>query len=327
MWYDITRTLSYNALFNFVLGARGIGKTYGLKKYAIKKFLSSGKQFMYIRRYKTELKQNNTFFKAVSAEFPETKFDVKGNNYLINDKIAGFSMALSTAKISKSTDFSGVDLIIFDEFIIDVGAYHYLSDEVINFLEAYETIARLRDVKVFFLSNSITETNPYHLYFNLRMPDGKHICVKNDILLEYIDGAEYSNVKKQTRFGKIIDGTQYAQYSIDNVFLRDNNTFVEKRTEKATYYFTIKYNGDFFGVWIDYSYGKIFISDEYDQYCKLVYTLTLDDHSPNTLLTRSLSKCVLLKNLIENFKIGNVRFETINIKNITYGMFKLLIVR
>ena len=44
MWYDISKTLSYNALFNFVIGARGVGKTYAFKRWAIKDFLKNKKQ-------------------------------------------------------------------------------------------------------------------------------------------------------------------------------------------------------------------------------------------------------------------------------------------
>ena len=40
MWYDYSKVLSYNAMFNFIIGERGVGKTYGAKKYAINRFIS-----------------------------------------------------------------------------------------------------------------------------------------------------------------------------------------------------------------------------------------------------------------------------------------------
>lgn len=39
MYYDINNTLSYNALFNIVLGGRGIGKSYQWKIKAVRDFL------------------------------------------------------------------------------------------------------------------------------------------------------------------------------------------------------------------------------------------------------------------------------------------------
>lgn len=60
MYYDINNTLSYNALFNIVLGGRGIGKSYQWKIKAVRDFLKKGKQFGYIRRYKDELLKPQT---------------------------------------------------------------------------------------------------------------------------------------------------------------------------------------------------------------------------------------------------------------------------
>ena len=42
MWWDLKNTLSYNALFNFVVGSRGCGKTYGFKKWAAEDFIKNG---------------------------------------------------------------------------------------------------------------------------------------------------------------------------------------------------------------------------------------------------------------------------------------------
>ena len=39
LYINIPLTLSYNALWNFILGMRGGGKTYGSLKYGIEQFL------------------------------------------------------------------------------------------------------------------------------------------------------------------------------------------------------------------------------------------------------------------------------------------------
>ena len=57
MFWDINKSVSRNCLFNFIVGNRGAGKTYGAKKYVINRFLKTGEQFVYIRRYKEELKK------------------------------------------------------------------------------------------------------------------------------------------------------------------------------------------------------------------------------------------------------------------------------
>lgn len=291
--------------------------------WAIDDFLKTGAQFVYVRRYKRELKNNNKFFADISDRYPEVKFEIKGSTYLINDKPAGYAIPLATAITQKSTPYPDVNKIIFDEFIIDKGAYHYLPNEVVSFLELYDTIARTRDVRVFFLSNAITVTNPYFLYFDLRLPNNKNFRRYDDILLELVQDADYIKMKSETRFGKLIAGTKYADYNINNKFLRDDDSFVGKKTEKATYYFTIKYHDSYYGIWIDYSVGKIFVSENIDPCCKLIYVITLSDHTPNTLLLKQLSKAVLFKNFIEQYKIGNVWFESIKLKNIIYEVIRM----
>lgn len=323
LYWDINRPLSYNALFNFIVGNRGGGKTYGAKKYVISNFIKKSEQFIYLRRYKQELKRIKTFFADVSQEFENIEFDVKGKEFYINKKLCGYAMPLSTSKIEKSVSFPLVTTIIFDEFILDKGTYHYLNDEVTNFLEFYETVARSRNVRVFFLSNALTITNPYFLYFDIKLPYGNTIACKNDKLIELVQNEEFIETKKQTRFAKLIEGTDYAAYAIENKFLRDNKTFIEKKSGNCSYIFGFVYNGVTYGVWRSFSEGKLWVSYDYDKAYSTLYALTKADHTPNTLLINSLRQSRPFKMFIDNYKMGNVYFENQNIKNICYEVVKL----
>ena len=163
IFYNYTNVLSYSALFNFILGERGVGKTYGALKFVINRFIKSGEQFVYLRRYKSELKKSvpHLFDSLIqNEEFPDNNLFVRGDTFYIDGKVAGYAIALSTSNILKSTSFSKVKTIIYDEFLIDRGTYHYLSNEIISFLDLYETIARLREVRVLFLGNAISQANP-----------------------------------------------------------------------------------------------------------------------------------------------------------------------
>lgn len=137
MFWDISRPLSYNKLFNFIIGPRGAGKSYGAKKYVINRFKKTGGEFIYLRRYKPELQDISTFFDDVLQEFPDDELKVKNKNFYCNGVLCGRAMVLSTSKIKKSVPMPKVDTIIFDEFIIDKGVYHYLPDDVVYFLEFY----------------------------------------------------------------------------------------------------------------------------------------------------------------------------------------------
>lgn len=329
MWYDINKTLTYNCLFNFVIGSRGCGKTYAAKKRAIKLFLDKGYQFVYLRRYKDELDETaESYFNDVilNNEFPDVQIEYKSGQYFINDQLAGYAMALTKAKDYKSIAYPLVYFIIFDEFLIEDNGYsRYLKNEVKQFLNFYMSIDRYRGAIVFFLANSVSLINPYTLYFDLHLPYGSDITRKGDLLLQMVNNKEYIENRKKTRFGKLIEGTEFAEYAIDNKFSDNNKTFIMRKTEKATYYFTFIYEGENYGVWIDYKEGKIFVSQNVDPSCRIVYSITVQDHSPNTLLLNQLNKSPFFKMFIENYKLGNVYFESIKIKQIVYEVIRLCV--
>ena len=87
-WYNPNKTLTHNALFNFIIGNRSCGKSYGLKKRVIKNFLDKGQQFILLRRFKDELdKSKEQYFDDVVLN-KEFKAEVKFANdcYYINGK-------------------------------------------------------------------------------------------------------------------------------------------------------------------------------------------------------------------------------------------------
>ena len=78
-YYSFDKVLSYNAVYNFVIGARGLGKTFGAKKKAINDYLNKGWQFIYLRRYKDEVKDvRSSFFADIAHFYPDVQFRVKG---------------------------------------------------------------------------------------------------------------------------------------------------------------------------------------------------------------------------------------------------------
>ena len=191
IYFTLEKILSYNALISIIIGERGVGKSYDSKIYVANRFIKKKKQFVYLRRYKTELKQammkNQTpiFFDQIKNDerMKNHKFTNTNDTMSIDGKICGFAMPLSIANILKSSTYENVDTIIFDEFIIDKGNYHYLQNEVIQFLDVIETVARLRNIRVIMLGNAISITNPYFSFFNLSLPYNSEIkTFKNDSL-------------------------------------------------------------------------------------------------------------------------------------------------
>lgn len=326
MYYDYSKILSYNAFINFLIGERGVGKTYGASKFVIKQFINKGEEFVYIRRYKSELaKAVPEFFKSIIAndEFPNHKLSTKGNKFIIDDKIAGYSFSLSTAQSLKSTNFPKVKNIIFDEFIIEEGQNHYIKNEVENFLGMIESISRMKDVRIFMLANAVTITNPYFIYFDINLPYNSDIKTYRDglILVQYMYNEEYRKVKSETKFGKLTAGTEYSKYAIENNFRLDNKNFIEKKTGTSRCSFGIKYKDVLYGIWFDFNEGKIFVSNDINT--TQIFACTLSDHTPNTMLLSSMRDYTCWKTFIKNYKLGNVYYENVKIKNMVQELIRI----
>lgn len=308
------------------------GKTYGAVKFVTKQFINKNEQFCYIRRYKSDLKNGvDTFFTSINnnKEFPNNTLWAKHNKFYCDGDICGYAMTLSTAQDLKSANFDGVKNIIFDEFIIDEGQKkYYLTNEVETFLNLIETISRMRNVRVFLLGNAgNVVTNPYFLYFDMDLPYNTDIKTFKEglILLQYMVNPEYRKAKSETRFGKLVKGTSYEKYAIENKDTHLNKNFIEHKGQTAKFSFAFIYNNETFGVWFDYSQGKVFVSNNYLKDTPYKFATTLKDHSENTMFLNSARKYGCWRTFIENYQLGNVRFENQKIKNIVTELIKKLL--
>lgn len=282
IFWDISYPLSFNCLFNFIVGARGNGKGYGAKTYATKRGINSDctSQFGYVRRRDEELKKSApTFFDDIKSQFPEKHFKYKGQTYYCDDRPIGYSFALSTFGNIKSVAYPNVDFIIFDEFIVDTDkGQSYLSNEIMLFLDLYETIARPATrgyaVPVFFLGNRISDINPYFDYWELETPTNKRgvRVFKDDILVQLTKNDKFSEVKKNTRFGKLTKDSDYGRYAIDNEALRDTNDFIRNPSSDNQYRFTLKFLNKSVAIYYSYKDNMYYASHKIDPNFKISFT-------------------------------------------------------
>lgn len=312
-----------------VLSNRGGGKTFNMTRWCIDDFLKRKAQAVWVRRYQTEVDevlQNGKFFDAVREYYPNHDLKIDGNIGYIDGEVAIHFIALSTSRQLKSNNYPFVNKIIFDEFIIDKGRISYLKNEVEVFLDLYETVARTRDnVRAVLLANAVTIVNPYFLFFNVKPDTSKRFTVSGQICIELFTDSEFVDAKKRSRFGQLISGTRYANYAIDNEWLLDNETFIEPKTPRAEFMLALKYNGFFYGFWVDYKEGLIFVNRQYDPSSYSLYCLQKDDHDPNLLLIKSLSQCKPMQRVIFAFRNGLLRFDDMTVKNQFYEFIGLFL--
>lgn len=328
IYYNPERIISYNALLNLIIGNRGCGKTYGFKTYIVKRFLNKNKQFAYIRRYDTDLEasvgssNDNKFFEQIKKEFPNSTFKItkskKVRKLYIDNKICGYALPLSAADSLKSSSYENVDVIVYDEFMLKEGStQHYLKNEPEIILDLIETIGRLRDIKVYCLGNAISSTCPLMSYFDVTLPYNTDIKTFKDgtIAIEYVKNEKYIEAKKLSRFGKLIDGTRYGKYAIDNEFLTDSKAFIRKKDKNARFYFILYVNGKTYGIWRDFKNQVIYVSNDIDPNCPIKFAINEDDHNENTILARVRSN-FWFKQIINHYRLARLCFENQAIKNL-----------
>lgn len=255
IFWSRKKLLSYGAFMNMAVGARAIGKSYQAKDWAINNYITKGKTTKWVMRYQSEIdKATNKadfFGDDLRGKYLEKGYQilVMGHEgcYIrkwdgdIKDKPPDapqwerfIDFSTMSERAIKAAEDPECALIVFDEFIPLPGT-PYIKDEVTRFMEYIYTVIRLRNARILMLSNNVTTVSPYFSFFKVKLP--KKGCFYFDkgrsIAIENCKNEEFAAVAKETPFGRLVQGTEYAAYAIDNETMVDLKTFVAKRPPNA----------------------------------------------------------------------------------------------
>lgn len=233
--------------FIFIVGARGVGKTYG----AIKAGLESAEPFIYMRRLQaqSDLVFNDALspFKPVTEElnkpnyYPENikgakgvyglydhEVDENGKMHKIGDHMA---LLLSLSTIANLRGFSGdrYKTLILDEFIPQKQE-RKISDEAGAFYNAYETINRNRELKgekplkAILMANSNDLANSYFIRLKIvsKLERAREKGVnfyedkKRDFCVIMLQDSPISERKRDTALYKLTADSEYASMALSN---------------------------------------------------------------------------------------------------------------
>ena len=180
-FYSLDRILSFGCIYNMIIGERSNGKTFAVHEYMLKRFYEKHECGAIIRRWEEDFKGRNgqaTFDGIVSAGLVSkitngqwesikyhsgcwylAKFDEKLNKLVTMENPFCYGFALTMGEHYKSTSYTSITTILFDEFLTRKA---YIPDEFISFQNILSTIIRQRDnVKIFMLGNTVNKYSPY----------------------------------------------------------------------------------------------------------------------------------------------------------------------
>lgn len=306
MWYTPNEQLTYNRIFNFVIGVRGGGKTFNTLRHAIRRYEKKGEQFVYLRRRVVDLDDACTGKKGGGDLFSDLRhkgylkgknIEVKpdkagGYNFYYDGKIMGYGKALSTAR--RSTSLPYVKLIIFDEFLIDDSAgtrdrYLNSGNEMFVFNNFYETIARGRDIPVFFLGNAFSMVNPYFIDLGIRIdnPKPNKIYKGKFWTVLFWKDKEYLAEREKTQFFQATKDTDFNYHAFGNKFYLDKKDFIKKRSPDSEHQFSLTYLNNTYGVWVDWEKGEYYVSKKGAKTSReKTIAMSLADNKPNNVNIR-----------------------------------------
>ena len=252
-YVDIEKILSYKLPFNFIVGGRATGKTYG----ALKTLYQTDTRFMLMRRTQAQCDLiNKPEFNPYKVICSDLGVDIRVRsiskyNSLIYEslgddaeKILGYTCALSTISSMRGWDASDCKVLLYDEFVPERHE-RALKAEGSAFANAYESISRNREIQgkeplqALCLANAFNIANPIFLEFGLvgiceRMKaKGQELYINRErgILIALLDKSKISQQKKDTALYRVAGGA-FADMALANDFSYNDASDIKSRSLK-----------------------------------------------------------------------------------------------
>lgn len=244
-WLDADSIIQSPFIYQFIIGGRGIGKSYGVIDYFIKNNL----KFIYLRRTQVEAKlQADPVTSQLMPNFKDREISpvfrtmAEGKIHVCyspDGKEICLITALTAIASLRGISLDDYDYIVYDEFITEPHV-RQIKAEGMALANAYETINRNRElkgrppVKMICLANSLNIANDIFMYYDLIEPaenmllNDEEIFIRNDILLIISQHSPISEAKRGTALYMNVS-EEFAKMAISNKFILNDFAYVKKR--------------------------------------------------------------------------------------------------
>lgn len=248
-YVNIPEILLHEAIFIFIYGGRGTGKTYG----TLQEMIDGNRKFIYMRRLQAQAdivkKDDMQPFKTLNMDrgwnimpFPINKYissfyesdtNEDGKVIPVGDS-KGLLTSLSTFSNLRGVDGSDIEVMVLDEFIPELNE-RPIKGEAEALFNAYETMNRNRElkgkdpIKLLCLANSNRIDNPLFMELKLiriaekirKNGDEYYYDKKRRMLLIDLYKSKISEEKSNTALYQLTRGTEFYNMAIKNAFLNE----------------------------------------------------------------------------------------------------------
>ena len=334
-YYDGTKLLSIKDINNeepeiyMCTTNRSAGKTTYFSRLIVNRFLKKKEKFMLVYRFNYELDDcSDKFFKNIGSMFftdyvMTNKRRANGiyHDLYLNQVHCGYAVALNNADAIKKLShlFSDTKIMFFDEFQSETN--HYCYDEVKKFISVHTSVSRgegkqYRRVPVIMCGNTVTLLNPYYVAMDISNKlTGQVKFLRGDgFVLEQGFNESASRVQKSGAFNRAFKNESYIPYATENIYMNDNNAFVEQPKGKSTYIATFKYKDRLYGIKEYGEMGIVYCTNKADITFPLKISVTTDDHNINYVMLKQYD--YLISTLRFYFERGCFRFKDLMCKEV-----------
>lgn len=312
---------------------RSAGKTTYFGRLCVKRFLEHGEKFCLVYRYNYELDSvSDKFFKDIGTLFfPDYSMKSERRASGIYHELmlqrntgedgqsCGYAISLNSADQLKKYShlLSDTYRMLFDEFQSETN--HYCANEIQKLLSVHTSIARgngkqIRYVPLFMLSNPVSIINPYYVELGIsdRLKADTKFLRGDGFVLEQGFNQAAAAAQKQSGFNRAFSKNQYVAYAAENVYLNDNQAFIETLTGSSHYLCTLRYNGSDFAIRDYPQIGIIYCDNKPDRSFKMKLSVTTEDHNINYVMLKKNE--AFINSLRYYFEHGCFRFKDLRCK-------------
>lgn len=177
-FYEGTKLLDLNCIYNFIVGGRASGKSYWMAKHLIQRYLDHGEKFVRIIRNLAYANGLSTYFAIVEDDMRENGdlpddyegIRMKHMSYYLGEVEIGRVLSVSQEQKYKSLVFDRDYInMVFEEFSAGDVMDYWQSPayEIACFQSIISTVFRHRTGKVFFIGNNYEVNNPYFQHYGV----------------------------------------------------------------------------------------------------------------------------------------------------------------